>query len=140
MFAWHEVQEDKKSLPEVDPTPLLSALDYQIVIEAGAGTTSGNSDEAYEKAGARILSSRKEIYGVAEISFRITAPEIAEVEDWSKLKYLIALLEPYRNQALFEKLAQMGVQAFALELVPRISRAQNMDVLSSMASAAGLTR
>jgi NAD(P) transhydrogenase subunit alpha len=109
---------------------------HQLVVQSGAGAQAAIADADYEAAGARIASSAAEVYGAADIVLKVRAPEPAEVSMLRKDQILIGLLQPYQREGL-EALAQQGVTGFAMEWLPRISRAQSMDVLSSQANIAG---
>jgi NAD(P) transhydrogenase subunit alpha len=108
----------------------------EVFVEAGAGEKSAISNEAFEKAGAKILSDISQI--LAEVDIIISVQNI-EV-DFSKTKentVFIALLNPHFQQEKIAALAQNKISVFALELLPRITRAQSMDVLSSQSNLAG---
>jgi NAD(P) transhydrogenase subunit alpha len=113
------------------------------LIESNAGQRAGFLDEAYRAKGAEIASSRAEVFqkadivvGVRGLGANLKEGE-ADLRLFRKDQALIALLEPLSEPASCRKLAETGVRAFALELMPRITRAQSMDVLSSMATVAG---
>jgi NAD(P) transhydrogenase subunit alpha len=116
---------------------------HQVLVEAGAGLAAGFGDEAYRKAGARIILSREELFKEAEFLFLVRAagadPEnrLGNMTGLRQGQGLIAFLNPLAALEPNLELAQRGVTAFAMELIPRISRAQSMDALSSMASLAG---
>jgi H+-translocating NAD(P) transhydrogenase subunit alpha len=107
---------------------------HSIVVEAGAGIASSIPDADYQTAGARIGDSQ-EAFG-AELVLKVRAPAGAEAAALKQGAMLIGLLDPY-DAAGIETLARTGITAFALERLPRISRAQSMDVLSSQANIAG---
>ena len=116
-------------------TEKLVALGYDVVVEVGAGRSSSFPDSAYIKAGARIVLAA-EAWGSAVV-LKVNAPTEAEIERLAPGATLIALLSPALQPQLLSALATRGVTALALDAVPRISRAQSMDVLSSMANIAG---
>ena len=107
----------------------------EVRIQAGAGTHSNIPDRDYEGAGARMTDSAAEAYQ-ADIVLKVRAPGEAELGLLRPKSILVGLLEPF-NSAALQALAQRGVTAFAMEWLPRISRAQPMDVLSSQANIAG---
>ena len=107
-----------------------------LVIERGAGVSAGYPDAAYVAAGA-TLGSKGEAMGECEIVLKVRAPALDEVAQLKAGCFLACLLQPERNPGLLEALAARKVSALALEKIPRISRAQKMDVLSSMANLAG---
>ncbi|HEX3801343.1 MAG TPA: Re/Si-specific NAD(P)(+) transhydrogenase subunit alpha [Solirubrobacteraceae bacterium] len=110
----------------------LLKLGYEVVLESGAGVLSSFSDEAYEAAGTEIGDPF-----TAEIVFGVNAPTTDQLERLKPHATLISWLSPMLNEALVEDLAKRPITALALDAVPRISRAQSMDVLSSMANIAG---
>jgi H+-translocating NAD(P) transhydrogenase subunit alpha len=109
---------------------------HDVRIQAGAGTRAGFPDSAYETAGARVLDGAA-LYTGAELVCRVQPPTPAEVAKLPEGSTLLALLAPSRNATLLSMLATRRITALALELVPRISRAQSMDVLSSQSTVAG---
>ncbi len=110
------------------------ALGCQVIVQKGAGERANVTDSAYLAAGA-ILVSAKDVYQ-ANIILKVRAPEANEISAMPAGTALIGLLEPY-NQTQLQIIAQQGITAFALEALPRNSRAQSMDVLSSQANVAG---
>jgi NAD(P) transhydrogenase subunit alpha len=110
---------------------------FEVVIEKDAGKHSKYSDHEYEKAGASILASAKEIYESADIILKVQAPTEAEIKMMHEGQVSLSYLWPAQNEDIMQKLASKGVNAIAMDAIPRISRAQKMDVLSSMANIAG---
>jgi NAD(P) transhydrogenase subunit alpha len=123
--------------------PSLTKAGHQVVIEQGAGLTSGYRDDEYLLAGARIEQNRSQLFEQAEILFMVRGPgadPVSCTEDMALLRphhVLIAFLNPLMFPLSARHLASTGVTAFALDLIPRIFRAQSMDALSSMGSLAG---
>jgi NAD(P) transhydrogenase subunit alpha len=113
----------------------LLALGYDVVVEKGAGSRSSCPDEQYEKAGARLVT--RKVAWSSHIVMKVNAPTDDEIALLAPKTTLISLLAPALRPELLEALAKRGVTAIALDAVPRISRAQSMDVLSSMANLAG---
>jgi NAD(P) transhydrogenase subunit alpha len=111
------------------------AAKNEVWVQAGAGAHSSMPDRDYEAAGARIVSSAAQAHD-AQIVLKVRAPAQAELDLLKPNTILIGLLEPF-NAAGLEALCRRGVTAFAMEWLPRISRAQSMDVLSSQANIAG---
>jgi NAD(P) transhydrogenase subunit alpha len=109
-------------------------LGYSIMIESGAGAAAAFDDEAYRAAGAEVVGD--EVWG-AEAIMKINAPSDEEVARLSSGQVLMCLLAPALNPELVDALAARGVTALAMDAVPRISRAQSLDVLSSMANIGG---
>src|SRR6516225_1639849 len=124
--------------PRVAATPdtvkKLTALGAEVTVQAGAGVKSGVLDTDYTAAGATV--SANAIDG-ADIVLKVRRPGEAEVAGYKKGALVIAIMDPYGNEAALGTLAKAGVTAFAMELMPRITRAQAMDVLSSQANLAG---
>jgi NAD(P) transhydrogenase subunit alpha len=110
----------------------LLKLGYEVVVEPGAGEPSGFTDQAYAEAGAET----GEAWG-ADVVLKVNAPSEAEIARLRRGATLVGLLAPAQKPELLRTLSQAGVTALALDAVPRISRAQSMDVLSSMANIAG---
>lgn len=108
----------------------------EVVVEAGAGSRAGFLDAAFADAGAAIAPTATAASG-AEVVLKVAPPTAAEVAALGSGSIFASLLDPYRNAALALALAERGVSAFAMELVPRVTRAQDIDVLSSQASIAG---
>lgn len=113
----------------------LIGLGYEVVVEAGAGERSSFPDDAYVGAGASIVPGSEAI--TSEIVLKVNAPTDAEIALLRPGTTLVSLLSPALRPDLLEALSARGVTALALDAVPRISRAQSMDVLSSMANIAG---
>jgi NAD(P) transhydrogenase subunit alpha len=109
---------------------------HQILIQAGAGRGASIPDAEYQSAGASIVPTAAEIYRGAELILKVRGPEAAELPLMRKGQVLIGLLQPHKTDQL-DALARQGVTAFAMERLPRISRAQSMDVLSSQANLGG---
>ena len=115
----------------------LTAQGFEIAIEAGAGAEASFPDREYEAAGATIVSSREELFRAAEGVVKVRKPSSEEIELLPQGSILIAFLEPLTDAEGVERLARRGVLGFALESVPRITRAQPMDALSSQATVSG---
>ena len=121
----------------VETVKKLTALGLQVTVEAGAGDGASISDALYRDAGAEIASSAAEALKDADIVFKVRAPSDEELGLMKRGAMLAAILNPYDDKARFQKYAAAGGNAFAMELMPRISRAQSMDVLSSQSNLAG---
>jgi NAD(P) transhydrogenase subunit alpha len=113
----------------------LVALGYDVVVEKGAGSRSSCPDDQFEKAGARLVT--KKAAWSSQIVMKVNAPTDDEIALLAPKTTVISLLTPALRPDLLKALAKRGVTAIALDAVPRISRAQSMDVLSSMANLAG---
>lgn len=114
---------------------------FEVWVEAGAGVGAGYDDAAYETAGAKIISDRAVLWQEADILLRVNPPGKQDSElvyDWLKPgSTLISFLNPLGDPTVTQKLAQCQVTAFSMELIPRSTRAQSMDALSSQANIAG---
>lgn len=113
----------------------LIALGYEVVVEAGAGRASSFADDAYREAGATIVDGADAL--ASTLVLKVNAPTEAEIAGLAPGTTIVGLLAPAFKPELLEALAARGVTALAMDAVPRISRAQSMDVLSSMANIAG---
>ncbi len=114
----------------------LAAAGFEIVVERGAGAAAGFFDEDYASAGA-VLRARGELYGGADAVVRVSRPAAEEVSAMAPGTVLIGFLAPLTDPEGIERLQEHGIVAFAMESVPRITRAQTMDALSSQATVAG---
>lgn len=110
---------------------------FEVYIQKGAGEKANFSDKEFEEAGAKIIGSAAEIYGNSDIVLKVKEPSMEEVDMMKEGLVLLSYLWPAQNQPLLQKLADKKVNAIAMDAIPRISRAQKMDVLSSMANIAG---
>ena len=110
---------------------------FSIVIEKNAGEASGFADTAYEEAGARIESDRSAILGSSQVLLGVRKFELAELDSIKKDTVCISFLDPYNEKQLVEGMATAGLTAISMEMVPRSTRAQKMDALSSQANLAG---
>jgi len=115
----------------------LVALGARVFIESGAGDAADILDKDFKDAGASISKTSAETYKSADIVLKVQAPNDAEIKQFQKSTLLVGMLAPYANADLLEKLSKAGVNACSMELVPRITRAQSMDVLSSQSNLAG---
>ncbi|MCV9966525.1 Re/Si-specific NAD(P)(+) transhydrogenase subunit alpha [Pararhizobium sp. BT-229] len=113
----------------------LKTLGFDVVVEAGAGTLSRIPDSEFEKAGATIGSAADA--ASADVVLKVRRPSSAEVSSYKSGAIVLAIMDPYGNAEALDAMARAGVSAFAMELMPRITRAQSMDVLSSQANLAG---
>ncbi len=120
-----------------ETTKKFKALGVDVVVEAGAGSAARFSDADYEAAGARIVAGEAEALNAADIVLKVRGPGAEEIAMLKSGAVLASLLAPYTDKETPAALAAAGVDAFAMEFIPRISRAQAMDVLSSQANLAG---
>jgi NAD(P) transhydrogenase subunit alpha len=115
----------------------LKGLGVDVVVESGAGDATRIADADFEAAGATIATNAASALKDADVIFKVRAPSDEEIGSMKRGAILAALLSPATHKETIEKLASAGVTAFAMEFLPRISRAQAMDVLSSQANLAG---
>jgi H+-translocating NAD(P) transhydrogenase subunit alpha len=130
-----EVDADE---PRVAATPdtvkKMKSLGVDVAVEPGAGIKSGVLDEDYSAAGASVTP---DAIKDADVVLKVRRPNEAELTGYKKGALVIAIMDPYGQDAALKAMADAGVTAFAMELMPRITRAQSMDVLSSQANLAG---
>ena len=112
-------------------------LGAEVFVETGAGSTTAISDEAYRAAGARVSTDMGPAVAAADIVLTVGRPAEEILANLTPGTALVGCLAPYGDRADIERYAACGVDAFAMELMPRISRAQSMDVLSSQSNLAG---
>ena len=115
----------------------LRKLGYDCMIESGAGKAAGFSDEAYRAVGVEVVEGAEALYAGADVIAKVRPPEATEVDRLSSGKTLISFFYPAQNKDLLEQAKNKGANVIAMDMVPRISRAQKMDALSSMANIAG---
>ncbi len=115
----------------------LQKLGHECLVETGAGLGAGISDEAYRAAGVTVAESAEALYAQADVIAKVRPPEPSEVARLAAGKTLISFFYPAQNTALLEQAKDTGAAVIAMDMVPRISRAQKMDALSSMANIAG---
>ena len=135
------VVKEKQNEARVAMTPesskQLMALGYECIIETGAGRLAGFSDDAYAAAGVTVANSPSVVYDKADVVAKVRPPEADELQSLDRGKTLISFFYPAQNAGLLEEARGRGVNVIAMDMVPRISRAQKMDALSSMANIAG---
>ena len=108
-----------------------------VKVQAGAGSNSHFSDAAYEKAGATLVSDAASLFGGADVVLKVQPPTIAESGLIKEGALVISFLQPVRDAAVYQALAARKVTVLSMDLVPRTSKAQVMDALSSQAAVAG---
>ena len=132
------VREADATEPRVAATPetvkKLIALGASVSVEPGAGVKSGIPDADFKAAGANLA---KDAAKGADAVLKVRRPSADELKTYKKGALVVAIMDPYGNDAALKVMADAGVTAFAMELMPRITRAQSMDVLSSQANLAG---
>jgi NAD(P) transhydrogenase subunit alpha len=117
-----------------DSVVRLIKLGFQVQVERGAGEKAGYTDAAYLEAGAQVV---EDAFGDTDLVIKVNAPNVAEIERMRPGTLLVSLLFPAQNAETVGRLAARGLTAIALDRIPRVTRAQKMDVLSSMANIAG---
>ncbi|MFQ5423847.1 MAG: Re/Si-specific NAD(P)(+) transhydrogenase subunit alpha [Phycisphaerae bacterium] len=115
----------------------LKKAGFEVLVEREAGARSGFSDRSYDEAGAVLVSDRAELYGQADVVAKVRCPDGEELDLLKADTILIALLNPLSKHDDVRRLAERRVSALAMELMPRITRAQKMDALSSMSTISG---
>ncbi|MBA2779249.1 Re/Si-specific NAD(P)(+) transhydrogenase subunit alpha [Billgrantia kenyensis] len=120
-----------------DSAQLIQRLGHECLIESGAGVAAGFDDDAYRNAGVSVVESAEALWRDAEIVIKVREPSEAEAELLREGQTLISFFWPAQNEALMERCRGKGATVVAMDMVPRISRAQKMDALSSMANIAG---
>jgi NAD(P) transhydrogenase subunit alpha len=135
-IAKETLAAEKRVAATPETVKKLAALGAEVSVVSGAGVAAAMTDEAYRAAGAQVVSE-DEAYRDADVIFRVRHPAASEIAKMKKGALLVGILSPYQEKDLLKAYAEQGVTAMAMELVPRITRAQNMDVLSSQANLAG---
>ena len=120
-----------------DSVKKLSRAGFSILVEDGCGNESGYSNDHYTEAGATITSDRESLLKTSDVILRVRKPEIKEVEFLKPGTIHISYLDPYNEPELLSSMAERGVSAISMEMIPRTTRAQKMDALSSQANLAG---
>ncbi|MDJ0576857.1 MAG: Re/Si-specific NAD(P)(+) transhydrogenase subunit alpha [Xenococcaceae cyanobacterium MO_234.B1] len=120
-----------------DTVKKLQKLGFEILVQSGAGEAANFSDAAYQEAGCKIISDAQSLWEQANIILKVRAPQGEEVERLPEGKTIISFIWPAQNEELLNKLASRNATVLAMDAIPRISRAQKMDALSSMANIAG---
>jgi NAD(P) transhydrogenase subunit alpha len=115
----------------------LQKLGYECVVESGAGVTAGFADALYREAGVEVVKTAAALWKAADIITKVRPPNATEAKRLTDGKLLISFFYPAQNTEQMELLAGKGASVIAMDMVPRISRAQKMDALSSMANIAG---
>jgi len=121
--------------PEVIPRMVKAG--YEVIVEAGAGERSRYPDAAYTQAGAKLATDRVALFGGADVVVKVQIPSVEESAAMRSGTVVVALMNANRNLDQVAKMRDQKLSSFALELLPRITRAQSMDVLSSQATVAG---
>ena len=123
------------TVPEV--VPKLVKLGFGVIVESGAGEGASIRDEAYAAAGAKVVPDAAAVWSGADIIFKVRAPDLREAEAMRQAQILVSFIWPAQNPQLLQALAARKATVLAMDSVPRISRAQKLDALSSMANIGG---
>ncbi|MFZ3324310.1 MAG: Re/Si-specific NAD(P)(+) transhydrogenase subunit alpha [Usitatibacter sp.] len=123
------------TVPEV--VPKLAKLGFSVIVQSGAGEAASLSDDAYAAAGATIVPDAASVWSKADIIFKVRAPSAEEVPMLREGQTFVSFIWPAQNPDLMKSLAARKATVIAMDSVPRMSRAQKMDALSSMANIAG---
>jgi NAD(P) transhydrogenase subunit alpha len=119
-----------------DSVKKMRAFGAEVAVESGAGARAGVPDADYEAAGAAIARG-PDVVRDADVILKVQRPTAEEAERYKKGALVVGIMDPFGNEPALAALAKAGISAFAMELLPRITRAQTMDVLSSQANLAG---
>jgi H+-translocating NAD(P) transhydrogenase subunit alpha len=120
-----------------DAVKKLVRAGFDVVIESGAGVKAGFADAEYTEAGATLSSDRHALLSGADILLRVNKPSLDDIKQVKRGALHISYLDPYNEAELVDAMAGQGVSAISMEMIPRTTRAQKMDALSSQASLAG---
>lgn len=115
----------------------MQKLGFEVLVESGAGDRANFSDRAFQEADCQIVPDAQTLWAEADIILKVRAPETSEIEMMPEGKTIISFIWPAQNEELLNKLASRNATVLAMDSIPRISRAQKMDALSSMANIAG---
>lgn len=135
IFVSHEGSSEPRVSASPESVKRLTGLGFSIIVETGAGLSSGIPDRDFEAVGAKIGKAGDA--ASADIVLRVNRPDTAELKVYKPGTVVFAVMDPYGNEAALAAMAKAGISAFSMELMPRITRAQPMDVLSSQANLAG---
>jgi NAD(P) transhydrogenase subunit alpha len=134
---WEIIADESRVALTPDSGRHLKLQGFHCVIQAGAGVASGFSDADYRAAGVEVVPSSEELWSAADVIVKVRPPEQSEISFLTADKTLISFFYPAQNTKLLEQARASGASVIAMDMVPRISRAQKMDALSSMANIAG---
>jgi len=114
----------------------LKKLNVTVMLEKGAGTNAFASDTAYQEAGA-VIKSREKIFSEADLLLKINPPDKEELSKMKEGQVIVSVMNPFFNKEMIEMMQEKNITSFGMDVIPRTTRAQAMDVLSSMATVAG---
>src|SRR6185369_3226325 len=128
---------EKRVATVPDAVTKLAKLGFRVIVQAGAGANASIGDDAYTAAGATVVPDAAAVWSGADIIFKVRAPSRDEVQLMRAGQVLVSFIWPAQNPELMQELAERKATVLAMDSVPRISRAQKLDALSSMANIAG---
>ncbi|GKT78031.1 NAP(P) transhydrogenase [Colletotrichum tofieldiae] len=131
------LNERRVALTPQNVTLLLKKGFSKVLVERNAGAEADFPDEAYDHAGATLVDAADQVWSGSDVVLKVRSPIPSEIELMKEHQTIISFLQPAQNKPLVEKLAAQKATSFAMDLIPRISRAQVFDALSSMANIAG---
>lgn len=131
------VIDEKRVAMTPDSALQLQKLGYDCILQSGAGSNAGFTDTAYEKAGVKIVKKAEDLWKTADVVVKVRGVEESEIKKLRASQTVISFFWPAQRADLLEAFKSANVNAIAMDMVPRISRAQKMDALSSMANIAG---
>ena len=132
----NEGSSDSRVSASPETVKKISEMNHDVFVQKGAGVRSNFSDHQYEENGANIFEG-KDVIREADVIFKVNKPSADEIEVFKENSILIGALDPFNNSDLIEQLKNKKIISFAMELMPRITRAQSMDILSSQSNLAG---
>lgn len=133
-----EIHSGERRVAATPDTVLkLKKLGFDVAVESGAGDAINASDAAYQEAGASIVDKASVIWAESDIVMKVRPPEDAEADMLREGGWLVGFIWPGQNREIVDRLAKRNATVFAMDSVPRITRAQKMDTLSAMANIAG---
>jgi NAD(P) transhydrogenase subunit alpha len=135
VYIAREIDGEPRVAASPDTVKKMKGLGLDVVVETGAGTLSRIPDVEFEKLGARIGHAADA--AAADVVLKVRRPTSNEIHGYKSGAIVIAIMDPYGNETALSELAAAGLSTFAMEMMPRITRAQSMDVLSSQANLAG---
>jgi len=132
----NEGSSDSRVSASPETVKKISEMNHDVFVQKGAGVGSNFTDQEYEENGANIFED-KDVIREADVIFKVNKPSADEIEVFKENSILIGALDPFKNSDLIEQLKNKKIISFAMELMPRITRAQSMDILSSQSNLAG---
>ena len=135
LFVPRELKSETRVAASPDTVKRLCAMGFEVTVEKGAGDNSRITDDAFRNAGAKTGTAKSG--SAADVVLKINRPTPAEAESYKKGAIVLAAMDPHGHESDLKAMANAGLSAFAMEFMPRITRAQSMDILSSQANLAG---